>query len=757
MDVVIEPNTLGKLDGLPEDPVGTPGGVAGPLDASGVLPLAQISPLVLGASDTLEIDASTTPNMAPGAIQISHAPGDSTSAAVDILEDLQGIPAKAQHVHIATGATGDGDDAGGLFVQVDGTSSTGGHVDGLHVETLGAGIASVSAVHAGSGVAPIRQIADTSALPATVLKYVALTSTYTDITAQAASDILDVTMFSALNDKLYVGHASQFDAIQFVLQTPANDGGIKPEFRYWDGASWVEFGPVDGTSGMRRSGTVPIHKTDLTGWVANTVNGVTKYWIEITRTKTGSITAPVEDTITVVSGTTYLWDEDGNISGKSLSVGASYGISSAGAATVSTVNGLTPTAASAGTGASLAFPEPTGGGTSKVTVQAPALSGDATLTLPSTSLDLGTVSSAISTLNVAAASAGTGASIALAEPTGGGTSKVTIVAPALSADATLTLPSASMDLSPVAAGFTTFETKSSNFVAVSGGAYRCTNSAGVPLEITLPANGDVLVWRAGAGAVVVYATTAIEGSTAFLVVFPRGITRLWYDGSTWRTAPGGRPIGWFVSGNNYIRLLPGKGLSLAGANVTSWTCELSGRAFTVGAGTPTYSATGAGNHPAIDMASTGYLTTAHVAGDNFGVGFSASWADRRSITTVGGVITHMTSTQGWATYYVNPNSVGVGRNNSFQSAQRVPNDWNACTVRNGVSGLPNLDTVVNMTVASGVGVAAPTAVSTTLQVGANNGAALHGGLINHIILWDAAITQRDMEAANRASQYLGAD
>lgn len=46
MDFVFEPNTLDKLDSLPTEAPGQPGGLAGPLDGSGDLPASQLPPVL---------------------------------------------------------------------------------------------------------------------------------------------------------------------------------------------------------------------------------------------------------------------------------------------------------------------------------------------------------------------------------------------------------------------------------------------------------------------------------------------------------------------------------------------------------------------------------------------------------------------------------------------------------------------------------------------------------------------------------------
>jgi len=113
--------------------------------------------------------------------------------------------------------------------------------------------------------------------------------------------------------------------------------------------------------------------------------------------------------------------------------------------------------------------EPTGGGTSKVSLVGPALAADATVTLPNATVNLQTTVDAAALITPASASAA--ASLALAEDTDNGSNTVTIIAPAsVASNKTLTLADTSIDMAAMIAENTDGQLfiPASEMVAVSG-------------------------------------------------------------------------------------------------------------------------------------------------------------------------------------------------------------------------------------------------------------------------------------------------
>jgi len=170
-----------------------------------------------------------------------------------------------------------------------------------------------------------------------------------------------------------------------------------------------------------------------------------------------------------------------------------------------------------------------------------------------------------------------------------------------------------------------WSTQTGSFSAVAGGHYRCTNVAGAWIEITIPASGEFVVWRAGPGAVVVWASTLLDGYTSTSINFPRGITRMWHDGTGWRTEHPDT-MGAIDTAGLAILCVADKGIVTSGSNVTSWTDQIGGRVFTVGGGTPTYSATGLTNHPGVAFPSSAWLTSAITGIDAYGTLSAAAWS-----------------------------------------------------------------------------------------------------------------------------------
>lgn len=112
----------------------------------------------------------------------------------------------------------------------------------------------------------------------------------------------------------------------------------------------------------------------------------------------------------------------------------------------------------AASGAAVVLAEPTGGGANTVTMRAPALTGNRTVTFPDAdvNLALATAALAASAAMNTVATAGASASITLAEATGGGPNTNTVTTAALTGDRTFTLPDvdvvvATAILAPIAA------------------------------------------------------------------------------------------------------------------------------------------------------------------------------------------------------------------------------------------------------------------------------------------------------------------
>ena len=124
-------------------------------------------------------------------------------------------------------------------------------------------------------------------------------TTYVDETTDA-SDVgaTDVSIFqtdsSGLADRFYVGSATKFSHISFILGT-LGTGTPTIVAAYWNGTAWTDLtlatnNYVDGTNNLKQSGEISFNAPS--DWVTVAVNTSTQFWIEIRVTANFTI-APV--------------------------------------------------------------------------------------------------------------------------------------------------------------------------------------------------------------------------------------------------------------------------------------------------------------------------------------------------------------------------------------------------------------------------------------------------------------------------------
>lgn len=108
-------------------------------------------------------------------------------------------------------------------------------------------------------------------------------ASFTDRTTEArlqGGSVFPMFPTPGTSDELYIGLTQKFERTTFILATPGLGGTYV--FEYWSGAAWSAFTPTDGTSGFTVSpGALTWSIASLTGWVTNTVNSITCYWIRI--------------------------------------------------------------------------------------------------------------------------------------------------------------------------------------------------------------------------------------------------------------------------------------------------------------------------------------------------------------------------------------------------------------------------------------------------------------------------------------------
>lgn len=281
----------------------------------GVASIADTSQyeFVLAATKNIRIDGRTNPrNMTEGVMRFLHTPAITDTRVIHFDVDANGM-ADTNVVFVALKATGisAGEAVMGWEITLDKANSTGGAMEGLRVGTAGAGSAEAHALHVDPGVVVIHQEAGSFS---NIEQAWDEDGGFADTTVAFRTDGTDVAIFSDLDDKVYVGNAADFNAIQVSLLTEASGAGVKPKFEFSiAGPGWTPFVPNDGTNGFRASGTIAWTEGSLSGWTAVSVSGASKKYIRITREQVGLGTSPVEKLIQTLLSVEYKWDENGDL------------------------------------------------------------------------------------------------------------------------------------------------------------------------------------------------------------------------------------------------------------------------------------------------------------------------------------------------------------------------------------------------------------------------------------------------------------
>lgn len=115
----------------------------------------------------------------------------------------------------------------------------------------------------------------------------------------------DVELFENQYDYVVFGNLVPFTALNITLATGASST-VTPTFEYLDGnGNWNVFSATDGTSGFTVSGQITWDFSDVINWMPGSINNDedTYYWIRIRRTASTVNTLPVEDIMTINTGT----------------------------------------------------------------------------------------------------------------------------------------------------------------------------------------------------------------------------------------------------------------------------------------------------------------------------------------------------------------------------------------------------------------------------------------------------------------------
>ena len=122
---------------------------------------------------------------------------------------------------------------------------------------------------------------------------------FTDVTTDLFSVGINAPLFAANGDVLYLGHSDvPFETIYWNFVTPASAPmGMVTE--YWNGTAWAPFGVTDPTLGFTQDGTWEFKCGN--SWTKTAVNGVTAYWVRITRNQPVLTTPPTERLVKICS------------------------------------------------------------------------------------------------------------------------------------------------------------------------------------------------------------------------------------------------------------------------------------------------------------------------------------------------------------------------------------------------------------------------------------------------------------------------
>ena len=245
-----------------------------------------------------------------GEVDILHTAVNNDDHAVEIAVGAAGFgDVRALDIEFETGAISAGEDDAIILVDINEFDATGGAIYGLEVLATDGGADAIYGMKAGAVVGPVLQDSGTFANPTTGTN----DTPSTDVPAMIdGSTGTNTTIFVADDDYILIGAAAPFTEIEFNIETPASNPGIKPTFGYSIAGShqFTTFSPTDGTNGFRNSGVIAWDAADLTGHVANSDTGTFDLKITRTHAVAGSVSLFFAKTAATV---VYKWDKDGNV------------------------------------------------------------------------------------------------------------------------------------------------------------------------------------------------------------------------------------------------------------------------------------------------------------------------------------------------------------------------------------------------------------------------------------------------------------
>jgi hypothetical protein len=324
IDTVTLQDTYDNGDGTIQATLGKPvkveGTVSGTEVSAGNLTTSGQVTINLPADQNFLIDGATNPReVTVGAFRQTHTPAIPGTRSLNYVIDTASMPdTSAVVAEYKTTGMVPGEE-GSIFKSiVDSDAATGGQVDAVHVTVVGSGNITTYALHAGQGVNPVDQDSGVFAAVDTAFTFDDSLTAFADVTSDFNSVSSNTTLFVETDDLVYIGEVVKFGAVEVLLTTPASNPGIKAQFEFWNGSSWFDFGPTDGSNGFRNNGSIAWDINSLTGWATTSVNGASKFWIRIRRTSNNLNTLPIELLIKTAGAVSYQWNADGNLSVKGV-------------------------------------------------------------------------------------------------------------------------------------------------------------------------------------------------------------------------------------------------------------------------------------------------------------------------------------------------------------------------------------------------------------------------------------------------------
>ena len=257
-------------------------------------------------------------------VDILHTATHADDHALEIDTDAAGYgDVKALDVDYITGNITAGEDEGILLINIDRTLATGGDIFALEVLATDqvSGSTGIYGLKIGPEIGPIHQ--DSGEFIDPTLATDNHPSNHVSIMADG---ILanGTAIFTNNSEYIIIGADAAFQDMELIFSTVSSKD-IRPTFWYSISGidTFTQFTPVDGTDGCRHTGVISWDASDLSNHVAD--DTTTKFDIKIIRTKGGSFTTPVLGYAKTAGTTEYIWDKNGDVNIRNLSVAGTLG------------------------------------------------------------------------------------------------------------------------------------------------------------------------------------------------------------------------------------------------------------------------------------------------------------------------------------------------------------------------------------------------------------------------------------------------